>query len=189
MELFAAGVGKDLLGSCFLEDLSCSNRRQWRGRVLIAPRSLEWIPARLYLAAQVPGDTGDTADLFKMIKVRFQFSERHRIVLDGHIRRNELLSVALFDAATQIQVFRRCSPELSIPVHARPTHAVAEDEGAVLPIGSGDVVRAVADCDSLVGQRLPKITSDSVLEFIRDPRELKIGGGIAGGTPFERHDG
>src|ERR1700689_4436473 len=107
-----------------------------------------------------------------MIEVRLQFAERDRIVLDGHVRRNELLSVASFDAATQIQVFGRCTPELPIPVHAGATHAIAEDEGTVLPIGSGNVVRAVTDRDSLVGQRLPKITSDPVFEFVHDPWEL-----------------
>src|ERR1700722_14556569 len=124
-----------------------------------------------------------------MIKVRLQFAERDRIILDGHIRRNELLSVASFDAATQIQVFRRCTPELPIPMHAGAAHTIAEDEGTILPIRGRDVVRAVTDRDSLLGQRLPKITSDAVLEFVRDPWELKIGGRVAGRTAFKRHYG
>src|SRR5271170_7393067 len=122
-----------------------------------------------------------------MIEVRLQFTERDRIVLDGHLRRNELLPIASFDVAAQIQVFGRCTPELPIPVHAGATYAIAEDEGAVLSIGSGNVVRAVADRDSLVGQRLPKITSDAVLEFVHDPWELKIGGRVARRPAFERH--
>src|SRR6202522_409664 len=98
-----------------------------------------------------------------MIKVRLQFRERDRIVLDGHLRRDEFLSVASFDVAAQIQVFRRCAPELPIPVHAGAAHAIAEDEGTILPIRCSDVVRAVAYRDSLVGERLPEITSDAVL--------------------------
>src|SRR5271167_4679384 len=117
-----------------------------------------------------------------MIEVRLQFTERDRIVLNGHVRRNELLSVACFDVATQIQVFRRCTPELPIPVHAGATHAVAEDEGTVLPIRGSDVIRAVTDSDGFVSQRLPEITPDAVLEFVRDPWELKIGRCIAGRT-------
>src|ERR1700678_2122594 len=104
-----------------------------------------------------------------MIEVRLQFTERDRIVLDGHVRRDEFLSVASFDVAAQIQVFRRCTPELPIPVHASATHAIAEDERTVLPIGGGNIVRAVTNRDSLVGQRLPKIASDTVLEFICNP--------------------
>src|ERR1700733_2536065 len=124
-----------------------------------------------------------------MIEVRLQFGERDRIVLDGHIRRDELLSVALFDAATEIQVFRRCTPELPIPVHAGAAHAIAEDEGTILPIRGSHVVRAVTDGDSLVGQGLPEITSDAVLEFVHDPWELKIRGRVTGRTALQRHPG
>jgi hypothetical protein len=74
-------------------------------------------------------------------------------------------------------------------VHAGAAHAVAEDKGTILPIRGSDVVRAVTDRDGLVGQRLPKITSDAVLELVHDPRELKIGGRTARRTPFQRHDG
>src|ERR1700722_12222801 len=124
-----------------------------------------------------------------MVKVRLQFGERDRIVLDRHIGGDERLSLASFDAATETQVFRRCTPELPIPVHAGAAHAIAKDEGAILPVRGSDVARAVTDRDGLVGQRLPKITPHAVLEFVRDPRELKIGGRVAGRTAFECYYG
>src|ERR1700721_926661 len=165
------------------------NRRQRRRRVLVATRPLERIAAGLDLTAQVARDTGHAADLFKMIEVRLQFAKRARIVLEGHAGRNEFFSVGSFDVCAQIEVFRRCTPELPVPVHAGAAHAIAEDEGTILPIRGGDVVRGVTYRDCFVGQRLPEITSDAVLELVADPWELKIGGRIAGRPAFERHYG
>jgi len=89
--------------------------------------------------------------------------------------------------AAQIQVFVRSAPELSIPMNARATDAIAEDEGTVLAIRGGHVVRCVTHRDRLVGQRLPKITPDAVLEFLRDPWELKIRRRVACRTAFQRN--
>src|ERR1700722_6448397 len=76
---------------------------------------------------------------------------------------------------------------LSVPVDAGAAHAVTEDKGTVLPIRGGDVIWRVADRDSLLGQRLPKISSYAVFEFVCNPGELKIGRCISGRASLERY--
>jgi hypothetical protein len=120
------------------------------------------------------GNSRNPTDLFEMVEVRFEFLERDRIVLDCHFRRNEVLAVALLDAAAEAQILGRGTPELAVPMHAGTADAVAEHKGSVFSIRYGGVVYRVSNSHCLGGQRLPEFPANSVAKLVGNARILKI---------------
>jgi len=162
------------LGRGLLKELRrVDGRKRW-SRKLIATGTFEGIADRSHGASKVSGNARHSADLFEVIEVRFELRKRDRIVLNGHLRRNEMLAVALLNVAAEEKIFGRCAPELPIPVHAGTTYAVAEHKGAVLSIRYGGVIDRVSNGHCLGGQRLPEFPADSMAKLISDSRILKI---------------
>jgi hypothetical protein len=89
--------------------------------------------------------TRGAANLLEMVEVRFEFLERHRVILDGHVLGNELLAVTLLDLAAQPQILRGCAPQLAVPVHTGAADASAQDERAVAAVRRRHVVGRMAD--------------------------------------------
>ena len=123
-----------------------------------------------------------------MIEVRLQLFVAHRIVLDGHVGRDELLSVALLYVASEAQIFRRCSPYLAAPMHTCPTDTVTKNERPVSSVGSCNVADVMTYRYRLLGQRLKLLTANGILEFIDNSGILEIRRGILSRTALERHD-
>src|ERR1700733_10832926 len=112
----------------FFEQLGGVDRRQWRRRIFVASRALERIASGLDFAAKISSDAGCAADFLEVIKVWLEFLESDGIILNRHVFRNETLAVSRFNVASQLEIFRRCSPQLTVPVDARTADTIAEDK-------------------------------------------------------------
>src|ERR1700690_732663 len=164
------------------------DRRQRFRRIIVTAGPFEGIAARLQIPTEIPGDSGNSADFLEVIEVRLQLFEAHRIVLDGHIGRDELLSVALLYVAPEAQIFRRCAPYLAAPMHTCPTDTVAKNERSVSSVRCRNVADVMTYRYRLLGQRLKLVTANRILEFIDNSGILEIRRGILSRTALERHD-
>src|SRR4051812_17100231 len=99
-----------------------------RRRVFACTRILEWIPARHFLAVQMPSLAAGAEQVFEPIVVRFEIVGAHAPILHGDFRREEFLAVALFRECALAEIGVLEAIGLSVPVHRRTAQAGARQE-------------------------------------------------------------
>src|SRR5216683_5742557 len=89
-------------------------RRSW---ILARSRRFMRIAARLNLAFDIAGLAAGTQQVLEAIVVRFQVIVSHAPILNGHIRIEEVLAVALACAGCQLKVVSLKTVSLAVPMH------------------------------------------------------------------------
>ena len=171
-----------------LEEHGAVGRCQRRQRVLVGAPALEGVASGLDLALEVAGLARGAADLLEHVEVRLEFVVGDAEVLQVHAFGDELLAVARFIGAAQLQVGRQRAPVVAIPVHTGAADAIAQQEGAVLPIRHRHVGRRVADGDGLFREVLEQLAADTVAQLVGDARVCEVGHGVAVLTALQRQN-
>src|SRR5882762_11066777 len=87
------------------------------------------IAAGLNLTFDVAGLAAGAQQVFKAIVVRFQVIVSNPPILNGHIRIEETLAVALARARRQLKVVGLETVSLAVPMHHRPAKTCTGQEG------------------------------------------------------------
>src|ERR1700720_3630467 len=93
-----------------------------RSRIVSRPRRFMRIAAGLNLTFDVAGLAAGTQQVLEAIVVRFQVIVRDPPILNGQIRIEEVLAVALASAGRQLKVVSLKTVSLAVPMH----HGAAE---------------------------------------------------------------
>ena len=150
-------------------------------------RSFERIAAGNLGAIEHARFARGSADILKVIEVRFELIIGDRKIRDRHVFGNKFRAIALPQIAAQIEVFAQRSKVAAGPVRTRSAHARARFERAHLPIRHRGVLDAVARGNGFFRQALQELAVDGSFKLIDDPRIREVGLRIAIRTALERH--
>ena len=114
---------------------------QSRHRIGVLAWAFKRIATFLNLAVQIAGSTRDACDLFKHIKMFFQFVIGNAPVLNGHIFRNNIAE-SFLNIGTGSELFRLCTPCHAVPVDTGSANADAGQKRTQLAIGESNLIKA-----------------------------------------------
>lgn len=101
---------------------------QRRRRIFRRAPAFERVATRLLLSANIAGLARSAAELFEPVVIGLKLIITDGPILNRHVSRQCVLTVAFFEMAAQLKVRRQKAPGLSVPVDPGPADAIAWKE-------------------------------------------------------------
>ena len=159
-----------------------------RQRVLPPARALVGVATRLDDAVQIAGLARDPAQVLESVVIGLEIVVGDAPVLDRHVLRNEVRSVALDGMAPHLEIGRQEAPRLSVPVHARAAGAGRRPERAQLAHRQRRLLLRVAERQRLAFGLLEQPVADGVAQLVLDMIGREVGNRVPESAALERED-